>query len=127
MRKKQPDPRDVEVGHRVRAMRLEKGMSQGKLGDQLGVTFQQIQKYEKGTNRIGAGRLQRISEIFNVPVSAFFSSPGSKAPSESLFELVDASAALRLLRAYSRISSPALKQALTTLAEEIAEQSRRAS
>jgi transcriptional regulator with XRE-family HTH domain len=128
MRKKQPDPRDVEVGHRVRALRLEKGMSQGKLGDQLGVTFQQIQKYEKGTNRIGAGRLQRIAEIFNVPVSAFFANPGSKAPSDSLFELVDASAALRLLRAYSRISSPALKQALTTLAEEIAEQSpRRAS
>jgi transcriptional regulator with XRE-family HTH domain len=125
MRKKQPDPRDVDVGHRVRAMRLEKGMSQGKLGDALGVTFQQVQKYEKGANRIGAGRLQRIAEVFNVPVSAFFAAQGSRAPSESLFELVDASAALRLLRAYSRIQNPAIKHALTTLAEEIAGQSAR--
>ena len=72
MSSKKPDPKDIEVGHRVRAIRLEKGMSQEKLGDALDLTFQQVQKYEKGTNRIGAGRLQHIAEILGVPVADLF-------------------------------------------------------
>jgi transcriptional regulator with XRE-family HTH domain len=122
MPRKTPDTRDVDVGRRVRALRLEKGMSQTDLGAELGITFQQIQKYEKGTNRIGAGRLQRIAEVLDVPVSVFFAD-GSSAPArgrDSLFELVDTGAALRLLRAYSRISDPQVKQALASLAEKIA-------
>jgi transcriptional regulator with XRE-family HTH domain len=121
MARKKPDLRDIEVGRRVRALRLEKGMSQERLGDALDLTFQQVQKYEKGTNRIGAGRLQRIAEIFGVPISALFGAQAPAAkPSDSLFELVDTSAALRLLRAYSRMTNPKLKQALVALAEEAA-------
>jgi transcriptional regulator with XRE-family HTH domain len=121
MPKKHPDPRDVEVGRRVRALRLNKGLSQDKLGVALGITFQQIQKYEKGTNRIGAGRLQRIAEILGVPVSEFFSSESSPAAQTGgLYELVDTAAALRLLRAYARIPDPQVKQAVTTLVEKIA-------
>ena len=119
--KKSPDPRDIEVGRRVRAFRLEKGLSQEKLGDQLGLTFQQVQKYEKGTNRIGAGRLQRIAEILDVPVTSFFeSSSGRGAVPSEIFELLGTSAALRLLRSYARIRDPHVKQALTLLVEKIA-------
>ena len=122
MPKKKPDLRDIEVARRVRALRLEKGFSQGKLGSALGLTFQQIQKYEKGTNRIGAGRLQKIAEVFDVRVAVLFGTPASDSP-DRLFELADTAAALRLLRAFSRISSPKLKLALATLTEEIAQQS----
>jgi transcriptional regulator with XRE-family HTH domain len=121
MARKHPDPKDVEVGRRVRAFRLNKGLSQEKLGDELGITFQQIQKYEKGVNRIGAGRLQRIAEVLGVPVSEFFSPGGASAPqSGSLYELVDTASALRLLRAYARIPDPQVKQAVTILVEKIA-------
>src|SRR3954466_5068150 len=70
--KKAPNPIDKHVGSRVRMRRMMLSMSQEKLGDALGLTFQQVQKYEKGTNRIGASRLQQISNILQVPVSFFF-------------------------------------------------------
>src|SRR4051812_43439123 len=98
---------DVDVGHRVRAIRLERDMSQSALGQHLGVSFQQVQKYEKGTNRIAAGRLEAISEIFEVPISALFAE--KRKPSENrstLFDLTDSSGALTLLRAYARLSDP---------------------
>jgi transcriptional regulator with XRE-family HTH domain len=77
---KPPNPVDRHVGSRVRMRRIMLGMSQEKLGEGLGLTFQQIQKYEKGTNRIGASRIQQISEILRVPVSFLFEgSPGSSA------------------------------------------------
>src|SRR6202451_3619859 len=72
MAKKAPNPIDKHVGSRVRMRRMMVGMSQEKLGDALGLTFQQVQKYEKGTNRIGASRLQQISLILQVSVSFFF-------------------------------------------------------
>src|ERR1044071_6914231 len=72
MAKKAPNPIDKHVGSRVRMRRMMLAMSQEKLGDALGLTFQQVQKYEKGTNRIGASRLQQISHILQVPVSFFF-------------------------------------------------------
>src|SRR5215472_16185854 len=72
MAKKAPNPIDKHVGSRVRMRRMMLSMSQEKLGDALGLTFQQVQKYEKGTNRIGASRLQQISHILQVPVSFFF-------------------------------------------------------
>src|SRR3954464_12148118 len=72
MVKKEPNPIDKHVGSRVRMRRMMLGMSQEKLGDALGLTFQQVQKYEKGTNRIGASRLQQISQTLQVPVSFFF-------------------------------------------------------
>src|SRR5437660_7117151 len=70
--KKAPNPIDRHVGSRVRMRRMMMSMSQEKLGDALGLTFQQVQKYEKGTNRIGASRLQQISHILQVPVAFFF-------------------------------------------------------
>src|SRR3954466_6269775 len=72
MPKKVPNPVDKHVGSRVRMRRMMLGMSQEKLGDSLGLTFQQVQKYEKGTNRIGASRLQQISIILQVPVGFLF-------------------------------------------------------
>src|SRR5437868_10904520 len=78
MIKKAPNPIDKHVGSRVRMRRVLIGMSQEKLGEALSLTFQQVQKYEKGTNRIGASRLQQISNILGVPVSFFFDgSPGN--------------------------------------------------
>lgn len=77
--KKKPNPIDIHVGSRIRLRRTMLGMSQEKLGESLGITFQQIQKYEKGTNRVGASRLQNISQILNVPVSFFFEdAPGDR-------------------------------------------------
>src|SRR5947199_8158727 len=72
MSTKAPNPVDKYVGSRVRMRRIMLGMSQEKLGEALGLTFQQVQKYEKGTNRVGASRLQQISEILKVPVSFMF-------------------------------------------------------
>jgi transcriptional regulator with XRE-family HTH domain len=124
MPSKQQDPLDIEVGRRVRALRLEKGMSQEKLGNQLALTFQQIQKYENGTNRIGAAKLQRIAQILGVSVSALYPDPVPAGQnSQEVAELIDTGSTLRLLRAYSRMRSPSLQRALTTLVEEIAEKS----
>src|SRR3979409_2192053 len=81
MTKKAPNPIDKHVGSRVRMRRMMVGMSQTKLGDALGLTFQQVQKYEKGTNRMGASRLQHIAHILQVPVSFFFEgAPSLSAP-----------------------------------------------
>ena len=78
--KKKPNPIDIHVGSRIRLRRNMLGMSQEKLGESLGITFQQIQKYEKGTNRVGASRLQAISSILGVAVSFFFEdAPGADA------------------------------------------------
>src|ERR1700734_2755584 len=74
MPKKQANPVDVQVGNRVRIRRMLIGMSQERLGDLLGLTFQQVQKYEKGVNRIGAGRLYEISRILGVPIDFFYES-----------------------------------------------------
>src|SRR5438105_14784181 len=70
---KRPDPVDIEVGHRIRIERLARGLSQTALANQLGVTFQQVQKYEKGVNRVGAGRLTKIAGVLGIEVGTFFS------------------------------------------------------
>src|ERR671914_85521 len=113
MTKKTPNPTDKHVGGRVRMRRLMLGMSQEKLGDALGLTFQQVQKYEKGTNRIGASRLQHISRILQVPISFLFEGapeiPGqttgmSEAPSPSyVSDFLSTSEGLALTRAFTRI------------------------
>ena len=115
--------RDVEVGRRVRAIRLERDMSQSALGKLLGVTFQQVQKYEKGVNRIGAGRLQSLAEIFEVPISAFFDEKKTSGEHKStLFELADSAGALALLRAYASLPDQRLKRSLVQLARSMAMQ-----
>jgi transcriptional regulator with XRE-family HTH domain len=121
MPKRRSDKRDIEVGRRVRAFRLQKGLSQEKLADQLGVTFQQVQKYEKGTNRIAAGRLQRIAEILDIPITEFFVQQRNIGTAQSeLSELVDTAATLRLVRSYSRIRDTKLQQAVLYFVEKVA-------
>ncbi len=119
------DPRDAEIGLRVRTLRLQRGLSQTELGSLINVTFQQVQKYEKGANRISAGRLQHIAEVLGVPVSFFFapdeaqkSSPDGSVDVE--FSFLQTEGALRLARAYARIKQPALRLKLLRLTEAIA-------
>jgi transcriptional regulator with XRE-family HTH domain len=119
------DPRDAEIGQRVRTLRLQRGLSQTELGNLISVTFQQVQKYEKGTNRISAGRLQRIAEVLSVPVAFFFAAPGdphnSSGASEHVeFSFLQTEGALRLARAYARIKQPAVRLQLLRLTEAIA-------
>jgi transcriptional regulator with XRE-family HTH domain len=120
------DARDNEVGRRVRTQRLTKGLSQTELGEKIGVTFQQVQKYEKGTNRIGAGRLSRIAEVLEVPVTYFFPSEDEPAfpaadQESSPFALLSTSGAIQLVRAYSRIQGGNARAALVQIAEHLAE------
>jgi transcriptional regulator with XRE-family HTH domain len=121
------DPRDAEIGRRVRTLRLQRGLSQTELGTLINVTFQQVQKYEKGANRISAGRLQRIAEVLTVPVAFFFATFDDKAKSSSGGDLVDVEfsflqteGALRLARAYARIKQPGIRLRLLRLTEAIA-------
>jgi transcriptional regulator with XRE-family HTH domain len=117
------DPRDAEIGLRVRTLRLQRGLSQTELGSLISVTFQQVQKYEKGANRISAGRLQHIAEVLGVPVSFFFAAADAPKPppgDEVEFAFLQTEGALRLARAYARIRHPALRLKLLRLTEAIA-------
>jgi transcriptional regulator with XRE-family HTH domain len=126
MAKKSPDPVDVEVGRRIRIQRMARGMSQTELGKRIGVTFQQVQKYEKGANRVGAGRLTRIATVLEVPVSTFFGASGGQgdqtAPTagRSDLEYLIQPGALRLLRAYGQIKPGALQRSIVVLVERLA-------
>ena len=132
MAKKTPNPIDKHVGSRVRMRRMMLSMSQEKLGDALGLTFQQVQKYEKGTNRIGASRLQQISGILSVPVSFFFEgaphgtghSPGmSEAPSPAyVSDFLATSDGLSLTKAFMRIKNSKLRRRIVELVEQIADE-----
>lgn len=118
---KGPTTYDAAVGRRIRAQRLAHGLSQSAVADQLGLTFQQLQKYERGTNRISAGRLQELAAIFSIPVNALF---GSERPRDTkrtaALAFLDTAGAMRLVRAYAAIEKPRMKRALVELAEQIA-------
>jgi transcriptional regulator with XRE-family HTH domain len=123
---KRPDPVDVEVGHRIRIERLARGLSQTALANQLGVTFQQVQKYEKGVNRVGAGRLTKIAEVLGVQVATFFTGKemiDAEDPKErgeaSPLKLLTVPGAFRLLRAYADIEEANLRRAIVDLIEQI--------
>lgn len=130
MVKKAPNPTDKHVGSRVRMRRMMLNMSQEKLGEALGLTFQQVQKYEKGTNRIGASRLQQISAILQVPVSFFFEgapSAGmpiqgmSEAPSPTyISDFLATSDGLALTKSFMRIKDAKLRRRIVDLVEQIA-------
>ena len=127
MAKKVPNPIDVHVGTRVRIRRLELGLSQEKLGDALGLTFQQVQKYEKGTNRIGASRLQHISGILKVPIAYFFEGGPSQlkakgdAPSSAyVSNFIASSDGLALAKAFTQIKNARVRHLIAMLANEIA-------
>jgi transcriptional regulator with XRE-family HTH domain len=129
MAKKAPNPIDKHVGSRVRMRRMMLSMSQEKLGGALGLTFQQVQKYEKGTNRIGASRLQQIAHILQVPVAFFFegapaaqhSEGMNEAPSPSyVSDFLATSDGLALTKAFMEIKEPKLRRRIVDLVEEIA-------
>jgi transcriptional regulator with XRE-family HTH domain len=130
MAKKTPNPIDKHVGSRVRMRRMMLGMSQEKLGDALGLTFQQVQKYEKGSNRIGASRLQQMSQILQVPVAFFFEGaplmPGEtsglgEAPSPAyVTEFLATTDGLTLVKAFMRIPNSRLRRRIVELVEEMA-------
>jgi transcriptional regulator with XRE-family HTH domain len=125
---KRPDPVDIEVGHRIRIERLARGLSQTALANQLGVTFQQVQKYEKGVNRVGAGRLTKIAEVLGIDVSTFFgakdmvSDEAKESGEASPLKLLTVSGAFRLLRAYGDIEDSNLRRAIVDLVEQISSQ-----
>jgi transcriptional regulator with XRE-family HTH domain len=128
MAKKAPNPVDKHVGSRVRMRRIMLGMSQSKLAEGLGLTFQQVQKYEKGANRIGASRLQHLASILQVPVPFFFdglptaedskSHAGSLAHS-AVFEFLATNDGVRLARAFTRIPDAKLRRTIVDVAEHV--------
>ena len=128
--KKVPNPVDKHVGARVRMSRKMVAMSQEKLGAALGLTFQQVQKYENGTNRMGASRLQQMSDILQVPVEFFFEgAPNASAPHGSnesklwiaqIDDFVSDPDGLRLIEAFMRIDNAALRRRIVMLVQEIA-------
>lgn len=130
MMKRSPNPVDVHVGSRVRLRRLMLEMSQEKLGAALGLTFQQVQKYEKGTNRIGASRLHHIAHILQVPVSFFFElAPGSNAfperpvaalPPNCVHDFLLNSEGLALIKAFQRIADKNMRRSIVDFTEQIA-------
>jgi transcriptional regulator with XRE-family HTH domain len=129
--KKKPNPIDIHVGSRIRLRRNMLGMSQEKLGENLGITFQQIQKYEKGTNRVGASRLQAIASILGVPVAFFFedapgqepAGPGGMAedsPTSFVVDFLNSAEGLQLNRAFARIPDPKVRRKLIDLVKALA-------
>jgi len=117
-----PDPLDTMVGARIRVLRIHNRISQTDLAEQIGVTFQQVQKYEKGTNRIGASRLSRIANVLGVSVGELFESSGHKTDdASSPFRLLAEAGALRVLKAYTRTSDLRIRHAIAELIEGIAD------
>ncbi|MEA2875530.1 MAG: hypothetical protein QOF14_726 [Hyphomicrobiales bacterium] len=122
-RKRRAGAEDIEIGRKIRALRLERGLSQSGLADGIDLTFQQVQKYEKGTNRVSAGRLQRIADMLNTPVTFFYAGMGAKTKTsdrrDSGLDLIQTKGAMRLMRAYSEIGARTTKYALVVLAESL--------
>lgn len=124
---KKPNPVDAHVGSRVRLRRMLLGMSQERLGESMGLTFQQVQKYEKGVNRIGASRLFQISKILDVPVQFFFEEapyvgdagqPGGMAEADSeafILEFLNSREGLELNRAFVKIADPKVRKSVVDL------------
>jgi transcriptional regulator with XRE-family HTH domain len=123
--RKPPNPLDVHVGERIRMWRTERKISRTTLGEAMGLTHQQIQKYEKGTNRIGASRLQQICAVLEIPVSFLFEdAPRSSADERmprNIIDFVESQEGHRLVAAYSRIADPKIKRGIVRLASRIAD------
>ena len=127
MSTKAPNPVDKYVGSRVRMRRIMLGMSQEKLGEALGLTFQQVQKYEKGTNRISASRMQHIAQILKVPVSFLFDGqsgagggPLNDAAAANISDFLATKDGLALIGAFAQITDRKLRRAIVVLVEDIA-------
>jgi transcriptional regulator with XRE-family HTH domain len=105
------------VGHNVCAWRIARGLSQSQLGERLGVTFQQVQKYEAGANRMSTGRLVKAAAILNVPMAAFFEGAGAAEPRHAL---IANSRAYRLAHAFASIRSNKFRESLVEMVESLA-------
>lgn len=129
---KKPNPIDIHVGSRVRLRRTMLGQSQEKLGNALGITFQQIQKYEKGANRIGASRLQQIANVLTVPVAFFFEDAPSGTQSVTgmaegnsttyVVDFLSSSEGLQLNRAFVKISDPKVRRKIVDLVKSLSDE-----
>jgi transcriptional regulator with XRE-family HTH domain len=132
---RRPNPIDIHVGNRVRLQRMLIGISQEKLGERLGLTFQQVQKYEKGINRIGASRLFELSRVLGVPVQFFYedapvsgtqqnSTPGfaERSSDSHVFEFLSSREGLELNRAFSRITDPKVRKSVLDLVRSLADE-----
>ncbi|MEM7619207.1 MAG: helix-turn-helix transcriptional regulator [Pseudomonadota bacterium] len=131
---KKPNPIDIHVGSRLRLRRMMVGLSQEKLGEHLGLTFQQIQKYEKGTNRIGASRLYQLSQILDIPVHFFFEEISLKekegvgvpqgfedsAGENHVLEFLSSREGLELNRAFSQLKDPKVRRRVIDLVRALA-------
>jgi len=124
-----PNPVDLHVGTRVRLRRQVLKMSQEKLGDQLGVTFQQVQKYERGANRVGASRLWRMSQVLEVPVSFFYDGLGDDMLATEfgegdqtpvVYEFINSTDGVALAMAVSKIKNKAVRRQILELARSLA-------
>ena len=119
------DAVDIQVGQRIKLQRNALGMSQSRLGEKLGVSFQQIQKYEKGRSRVGAGRLNQIADSLGVPVNHFFEGAGRlplngvPAPSDPI-ALLDQQHVVRMVQSYARIKNAGMRRLILSLVERIA-------
>jgi transcriptional regulator with XRE-family HTH domain len=126
--KKQANPIDIQVGNRVRIRRMLIGMSQERLGDLLGLTFQQVQKYEKGVNRIGAGRLFEMARILNVPVDFFYEGMNSTQPGAGegegapVMEFVSSGEGMQLSLAFMKIKDAKVRKRVLDLVKSLAEE-----
>jgi len=122
---KKANPIDAQVGNRVRIRRMLIGMSQEKLGDMLGLTFQQVQKYEKGVNRIGAGRLFEISRILGVPIDFFYegvaaAGEGRADAAQPVMAFVSSGEGLQLSLAFMKIKDPKVRKRVLDLVKSLA-------
>ena len=119
-------PLDAMVGARIRMLRVNRGMSQTMLAERIGVTFQQVQKYEQGANRVGASRLSQIASVLGVSVGELFESSRAGSPGlNSPVHLLAEPGALRVLKAYARTTSPRVRLRIAKLVESIAESNSR--
>jgi transcriptional regulator with XRE-family HTH domain len=128
-KKRRPNSADSGVGESIRAHRLAAGMSQGDLAKRLGVSFQQVQKYEKGTNRVGAGRLPQIADMFGVPIGALFTgsvdaSPG-KGTDDVPVKLISDATTVKLLTSYAEITDRSIRRKLSELVDGIAKSAKK--
>ncbi|HEV2955531.1 MAG TPA: helix-turn-helix transcriptional regulator [Xanthobacteraceae bacterium] len=120
MSAKRPSSIDITVGRNVRIRRMARGMSQAQLANRLGLTFQQVQKYEVGTNRIGTGRLVKIAAILGIPVAALLEGAEGAERSASLLSLVGDRRSFRLADAFAAIKNNNLRLSIVNLVEKIA-------
>jgi transcriptional regulator with XRE-family HTH domain len=124
MGSRQPTAIDVHIGHRVRMLRIAKGMNQTTVASALGISFQQIQKYENGRNRVGAGRLQELANLFSVPTTFFFQEgPGVKTRASdqpSTTEMLSKKDNFALVKAFNKIRSRTIRHHVVDLVQKLA-------